>query len=143
MSQFSNLLVFPAKLSMFSYVWIEMQAWGKSLGVAPGWSSARPPDSTKVEIFSIYTFLLSLLLWQYKRLDAQSKKNKSFGWVANRNQPQHWLKFLVTITEQFAQKKKKKKKKKRIDRSIKKKKKKKKKVKNDLIEVSWTTTKKQ
>ena len=26
-------------------------------------------------------------------------KNKSFGWVANRNQPQHRLKFMVTITQ--------------------------------------------
>ena len=25
-------------------------------------------------------------------------KNKSFGWAANRNQPQHRLKFIVTIT---------------------------------------------
>ena len=26
-------------------------------------------------------------------------KNKSFGWAANRNQPQHRLKFMVTITQ--------------------------------------------
>ena len=26
-------------------------------------------------------------------------KNKSFGWAANRNQPQHRLKFVVTITQ--------------------------------------------
>ena len=33
-------------------------------------------------------------------------KNKSFGWAANRNQPQHRLKFVVTITHKFAQKEK-------------------------------------
>ena len=52
-----------------------MHVWGKSSGMAPGLASARPPGSTKVEIFSIF-FLLLLLLWQYKRLDAQSKKQK-------------------------------------------------------------------
>ena len=32
-------------------------------------------------------------------------KNKSFGWAANRNQLQYRLKFVVTITQYFAQKK--------------------------------------
>ena len=44
-------------------------------------------------------------------------KTKSFAWGENRNQPQYRLKFVGTITQQFAQKKKKK-------------------GKNDLIEVS-------
>ena len=30
-------------------------------------------------------------------------KNKSFGWAGNRNQPQHRLKFVVTIIQQFVQ----------------------------------------
>ena len=33
-------------------------------------------------------------------------KTKSFGWGENRNQPQYQLKFVVKITQQFAQKKK-------------------------------------
>ena len=48
-------------------------------------------------------------------------KNKSFGWAANRNQPQHRIKFLVTITHQFAQKDK------QINKNL---------GKNDLIRVS-------
>ena len=35
-------------------------------------------------------------------------KTKSFGWAENRNQQQYRLKFVVTITQQFAQKIKKK-----------------------------------
>ena len=35
-------------------------------------------------------------------------KTKSFGWAENRNQQQYRLKFVVTITQQFAQKRKKK-----------------------------------
>ena len=46
----------------------------------------------KVREFLYCLLSLLLLLWQYKRLDAQSKKNESFGWAANRNQPQHGLK---------------------------------------------------
>ena len=49
-------------------------------------------------------------------------KNKSFGWAANLNQPQHRLKFMVTITQEFAQK---------INKEINLKK-----GKNDLIRVS-------
>ena len=40
MSQSSNLLVFPAKSSMFSYVWIGMHVRVKSSGVAPGTDKA-------------------------------------------------------------------------------------------------------
>ena len=36
-----------------------------------------------------------MLLWENKRLDAQSKNKKNFGWAANRNQPQHRLKFVI------------------------------------------------
>ena len=40
----------------------------------------------------VLLLLLLLLLWQYKRLDG-------IGWAANRNQPQHRLKFVLTITQ--------------------------------------------
>ena len=76
-----------------------MQVWGKSLGGGPGVVKCQTPLTAQKLKFFLYIYFLLLLLWQYKRLDAQSKKTKA---------------------------------------SVKKKK-----VKNDLIEVSWTTTKKQ
>ena len=46
-------------------------------------------------ILLLLLLLLLSLLWQNKRLDAQSKNKKNFGWAANRNQPQHRLKFVI------------------------------------------------
>ena len=48
-------------------------------------------------IIIIINIIIIIIMWQNKRLDAQSKNKKNFGWAANRNQPQHRLKFVINI----------------------------------------------
>ena len=47
---------------------------------------------------TIFVIIL-LLLYGSTNVWTPRVKLKSFGWAANRNQPQHRLKFVVTITQ--------------------------------------------
>ena len=67
-----------------------MQVWGKSLGGGPGVVKCQTPLTAQKLKFFLYIYFLLLLLWQYKRLDAQSKKTKAS--VKKKRLKMIWLK---------------------------------------------------
>ena len=64
-----------------------------------------PTEKCQGELGSLFKYYYHYHDYYYYYYYGSSKvwmprvKNKSFGWAANRNQPQHRLKFVVTITQ--------------------------------------------
>ena len=44
-------------------------------------------------------YSVTIIIMAVQMSECPEYKNKSFGWAGNRNQPQHRLKFVVTIIQ--------------------------------------------
>ena len=50
-------------------------------------------------IIKLIIIIIIIIIMAVQTSGWPEEKNKSFGWEANRNQPQHRLKFVVPITQ--------------------------------------------